>query len=138
MLGGASTPEKASTASGRRWPFIFQIMAVSYVSSYRFLFSASFRLGGLLDYVQPRFPGIGFGDWRTVGSELQDFVFAGIVTRPFWQSWAIRIACLGEVCPIGVYHPGNFLVFGRHCGSIPVSKAVKHVRDFRSVRCAKP
>src|SRR5439155_15180893 len=64
------------------------------------------RLGGLLGHLQPRFPGIGSGDGRTVGPELKDLVLAGIVTRPFRQPHTIRVARLSEVGPVSVERPG--------------------------------
>src|SRR5580658_3382927 len=74
----------------------------------------SFRsLGRQFGHVQSCFPGIGGGERRTVGAEVKNLVRAGIVTRPCWQVWTVRVARLGEVCPIGVHHFGDLLVLRR-------------------------
>src|SRR3990170_1656223 len=65
---------------------------------------------GLFNHIQSRFLGIRFADRRTIRLELDEFVLAGIVTRPFRQAWTIRIAGLGEVGPVSVHQLGNLLV----------------------------
>src|ERR1044072_6004876 len=92
------------------------------------------NLDGLLDHVQSRFFGIGFADRCTVGLEFEELVLLGIVNGPFRQSRNIRITGLGEVCPVGVHHPGDLLVFRYYSGSIAGTKVVEYIRDFGRVR----
>ena len=58
------------------------------------------ELSGLLGHVQSRFSRIGCADWRTVGAELEDLVFAGIVARPFRQFRTIRVASFARLDPV--------------------------------------
>src|SRR6185369_409489 len=125
--------EPKAAATRRARALVLRVARSSFIS-----FSASFRVRRLLDYVQPRFPGIGNSDRRAIRPELEDLVLAGIITRPFRQSRTVRIARLRKVCPVRVSHMGDSLVLGGHGGPRASSKVVEHVRDFRSVRCTIP